>query len=138
MARKAALLAMAKMALVDGHVSQDERAMLAPLLGPGDSVEALVEEASRTELASIVAQVDKYADRFFVALRAASMAMVDEQLDAREQALYQELVTALAISAEDQSLIDDSVAHLDALEPPPMHPRIELLYRSSSFVADER
>lgn len=137
MARKAALLAMAKMALVDGHVSDDERAMLAPLLKPGDSVDALIEEASHADLASIVAEVDKYADRFFVALRAASMAMVDEHLDAREEALYKQLAAALAISAEDQSLIDESVANLNALEPPPLHPRIELLYRSSSFATDD-
>lgn len=128
---------MAKMALVDGHVSEDERAMLAPLLKPGDSVEALIEEAAQADLASIVAKVDKYADRFFVALRAASMALVDEQLDAREEALYKELAEALAITAEDQSLIDESVANLNALEPPPMHPRIELLFQSSSFATDE-
>jgi tellurite resistance protein len=124
---------MAKMALVDGHVSDEERAMLAPHLDSAESVDALVEEAKRTSLAEILGGIDRYADRFFVALRAASMAAIDEHLDAREEALYAELVATLEITPEDRALIDESVAGLDAIEPPPMHPRIEQLFLSSSF-----
>lgn len=133
-ARKAALLAMAKMALVDGNVSDLERNMLAPLLTPSESVDALLEEAKTVELPALVAQLDRYADRFFVALRSASMAYVDAHLDAREAALYAELVATLEISADDKLLIDESVAGLALIEPPPLHPRIAQLFQQSSFV----
>jgi len=133
-ARKAALLAMAKMALVDGNVSELERGMLAPLLTPDESIDDLLEEARGVELLAVVAELDRYADRFFVALRSASMAHVDAQLDAREVALYDELVGALDISADDMLLIDEAVRGLSALEPPPIHPRIAQLFQQSSFV----
>lgn len=125
---------MAKMALVDGEVSSEERAMLAPLLGDGESLEGLLEEARDLKLSDLVAKLDRYADRFFVALRAASMAAVDEHLDAREEALYAELVEALGILPADRAIIEESVAALDALEPPPMHPRVAQLFQASSFV----
>lgn len=124
---------MAKMALVDGTVSDDERAMLTPLLTRGETVEALIEEASGLKLADLVSRLDRYADRFFVALRAATMAKVDAHLDAREEALYAELVEALEILPADRDLIEQSVSALDAIDPPPMHPRIAQLFQSSSF-----
>jgi hypothetical protein len=133
-ARKAALLAMAKMALVDGNVSDLERAMLAPLLTNTESVDELLEEAKTVELSALVAQLDRYADRFFVALRSASMAHVDAHLDAREAALYDELIASLDLSPEDKLLIDESVAGLSQVEPPPIHPRIAQLFQQSSFV----
>jgi uncharacterized tellurite resistance protein B-like protein len=132
-ARKAALLAMAKMALVDGTVSGEERGMLEPLLGPGESVDALIVEAKGKKLSDLVDQLDRYADRFFLALRAAAMARVDHQLDAREEALYAELVELLGIRPDDRALIERSVAALDSHEAPPLDPRIEQLYRQSSF-----
>lgn len=133
-ARKAALLAMAKMALVDGHVSDVERGMLAPLLSTSESVDDLCEEAKTVDLAELVGRLDRYADRFFVALRSASMAHVDAHLDAREAALYEDLVAKLDITPEDKLLIDESVAGLSLLEPPPLHPRIAQLFQQSSFV----
>lgn len=107
--------------------------MLAPHLGPGETVDALVAEASTVALSQILARVDRYADRFFIALRAASMAAIDDHLDAREEALYAELVATLEITPEDRALIEEAVAGLEALEPPPMHPRVEQLFLSSSF-----
>ncbi len=133
-ARKAALLCMAKMALVDGTVSDLERNMLAPLLTTTESVDALLEEAKTVELSALVAELDRYADRFFVALRSASMAHVDAHLDAREAALYDELITKLDILPDDKLLIAESVAGLSLVEPPPLHPRIAQLFQQSSFV----
>jgi hypothetical protein len=108
--------------------------MLAPLLTPDESIDALLAEARDVELLSIVAQLDRYADRFFVALRSASMAHVDAHLDAREAALYDELVGALDITDDDMLLIDEAVRGLNELEPPPIHPRIAQLFQQSSFV----
>jgi hypothetical protein len=125
---------MAKMALVDGNVSDLERNMLAPLLTTSESVDALLEEAKTVELSALVAELDRYADRFFVALRSASMAHVDAHLDAREAALYDELIAKLDISPDDKLLIDESVAGLSLVEPPPLHPRIAQLFQQSSFV----
>jgi hypothetical protein len=133
-ARKAALLAMAKMALVDGNVSDLERNMLAPLLTSSESVDDLLEQAKTVELPALVAELDRYADRFFVALRSASMAHVDAHLDAREASLYEELVAKLDILPEDKLLIDESVAGLSQIDPPPLHPRIAQLFQQSSFV----
>src|SRR5688500_1623872 len=109
-ARKSALLAMVKMALVDGSVSTEEREMLAPLLGPDETIDALIAEARERKLSEVVASIERYADRFFVALRAASMAAVDEHWDAREEALYAELVELLGIEPADRELIERSVA----------------------------
>lgn len=124
---------MAKMALVDGNVSDDERLMLQPLLGPGESIDNLLAEAKSAKLTDLVAKLDRYADRFFVALRAASMAAVDAHLDAREEALYAELVELCGITADDRALIERSVAALDAPNPPPLEPRLEQLFQQSSF-----
>jgi hypothetical protein len=125
---------MAKMALVDGNVSDVERKMLAPLLTTSESVDELLEEAKTVALPALVAQLDRYADRFFVALRSASMAHVDAHLDTREATMYDELVAKLEILPEDKLLIDESVAGLSLVEPPPLHPRIAQLFQQSSFV----
>lgn len=132
-ARKAVLLAMTKMALIDGSVSEVEREMLEPLLPSGQSLDELIHEAREQSLAALVGTIDRYADRFFLALRAASMAAVDEHLDAREEALYAELVELLQITPADRALIERAVAALSAVDPPPLDPRIEQLFQQSSF-----
>jgi tellurite resistance protein len=133
-ARTATLLAMAKMALVDGEVSDAERRLLEPLLTAGESLDVLLEAAKQRSLPELVQSIDRYADRFFIALRAASMAAIDERLDAREEALFAELVALLEIEPADRALIERSVAALSAVDPPPLDPRIEQLYQQSSFV----
>src|SRR5688572_10290619 len=127
--RKAALLAMVKMALVDGTVSIEERRMLEPLLEPGESLPQLMDEARSTKLHELAAAIERYADRFFVALRAASMANVDAHLDAREETLYDELVELLGIEKRDRELIERSVAALDSPNTAPPEPRLEELYQ---------
>lgn len=124
---------MARMALADGTVSEVERQFLLPLLGPDDDLDALLELARQSSLAQLVEPVERYADRFFIALRAASMAHIDLELDAREEALYERLVTLLEISPEDREVIARSVASLSADEPETPEARVEELYALSSF-----
>ncbi|MEM9188354.1 MAG: hypothetical protein AAGF12_04225 [Myxococcota bacterium] len=132
-ARKATLLVMAKMALSDGVVAEEERSFLEPLLQGDETVDKLLAEAKDKKLEELVGTIENYADRFFIALRAASMASIDADLDAREEALYEKLVAVLEIPQDDQAVIKRSVAALDAIEAPPPEPRVEQLYRESSF-----
>lgn len=132
-ARRAALLALSKMAMADGRVTDEERQLLVSMLGPDESVDALLSEAQSQALSDIVARLDRYADRFFVALRAATIARIDARLDAREAALYSQLVELLAINESDRALIERSVEALDDVEPAPPDPRIIELYQVSSF-----
>lgn len=132
-ARKAALLVMAKMALSDGTVAEEERDFMRPLLEAGDDLDALLDEAKGKTVAQLIEPVDKYADRFFIALRAASMAAIDDHLDAREEALYERLVAALEISDKDRKVIQRTVAALSEIGVQPVESRIEELYHQSSF-----
>lgn len=133
-ARKATLLVMARMALADGTVSEQEKTFLAPLLGPDDDLETLLAEARQKTMAELIAPVESYADRFFIALRAASMAQVDMELDAREEALYERLVTLLGIEESDREVIERSVQLFLAEAPEEPEARVEELYAQSSFV----
>jgi tellurite resistance protein len=132
-ARSATMTVLAKMALSDGTVTEEERLFLQQLLPGGGSVDELLEEARRTPLAELVDEIDSYADRFFVALRAASVAAIDAEVDVREEALYDELVEELQIEFEDRALIARSVEALRATPPGPVEPRVEELFRRSSF-----
>ena len=132
-ARRAAVLVMAKMALADGEVADAEREFLSPLLDESDSLEALLKEAEGKKLVDLVSPIDAYADRFFIALRARSMAAIDAEFDAREEALYERLVRALEITADDRQLIERQVDALDSIEPIPPDPRLEELFKQSSF-----
>ncbi len=133
-ARRATVLVMAKMALSDGVIADEEREFLAPMLGADETVDKVLEAAKAKSVQELVQDVDNYADRFFVALRAASMAHIDAHLDAREEALLQELLKVLEITEADQGLIQGHVAALDAVVPAPPDPRVQALYQQSSFV----
>lgn len=133
-AQRTTALVMAKMALSDGVIADEERAFLTPMLAEGETVDDLLEEAKGKSVQSLVGDIDNYADRFFIALRAASMAHVDAHLDAREEALLQELVTVLEVTEGDQALIQAHVSALESIEPVPTDPRLQQLYGQSSFV----
>lgn len=133
-ARRATLLVMAKMALSDGQVVQEERDFLEPMLEPGETLEALLSEASKSTLEQLVAPVERYADRFFIALRAYAMSTIDDDLDAREEAAFERLVSALGIKPDDRTLIERSVGASDSDEPEALDPRLEELYQASTFV----
>ena len=132
-ARKTALLVMAKMALADGHVASQEKDLLRPLLDDPDSLDELFREAETAPLDGLLTQVDRYADRFFIALRAASMAQIDGHLAASEQAFYDSLLEQLKLRAEDVKLIETSLEQMDSLEPVEPDPRIGELFEQSSF-----
>ena len=124
---------MAKMALADGTIADEERAFLQPFLGEGDTVDGLLDEAKDKDVPALASGLNVYADKFFVALRAASMAHIDDELHAAEEKLYQELCAAFGITDDDKAIIDQSVQDLAAVEPQPLHPRLEQLYQESSF-----
>lgn len=132
-ARKATVLVMAKMALSDEQVTDEERAFLQTMMSDDETIDGLIETVKSKSVADLVAGIDNYADRFFIALRAASMAHIDAHLDAREEVLLDKLLTELDITKNDQSLIQQCVDDLDAVEPVPPDPRIEALYMQSSF-----
>ncbi len=132
-ARRAVALVMAKMALSDGTITPEERSFLSPMVGEGEVLETLLTEARDVSVVDLAQRVERYADRFFVALRAATMAAIDDEIDAQEMRLYEELLEALAIRAEDQAVIQQSVQNLGALEPADPDPRIRELYEQSSF-----
>lgn len=131
--QQALLLIMTKMALADGEIGAEEQAFLAEHLPAGQSLESLQAEAQQHGLAELTAQVQVYADRFFVALRAACMAHIDLQLDPQEAALYSDLLAQLALEPADQQLIQDYIDAMYAGTEPPVTERFESLYQQSAF-----
>ncbi|MGE0489871.1 MAG: hypothetical protein AB7S38_11755 [Vulcanimicrobiota bacterium] len=124
---------MAKMAMADGILAREEREFLAPMLGGMEGLEEALKIARKTPLKDLVAPITNYADRFFIALRAASMAHIDTDFDAREEALYAELLELLGLEKPDMALIDQSVKELFDIEPKEPDPRIIELFSQSSF-----
>ncbi len=124
---------MAKMALADGKVSEEEHGFLESMLAPGESLETLLETAKASSLHDLVAPIELYADRFFVALRAACIAHIDVEFDAQEEAVFAALIEELGISQEDRELIMEGVQNLDNPDAVP-NPRIEKLFEESSFL----
>ena len=122
---------MAKMALSDGEVAAEERAMLRDLVDGEEALDALLAKAKEAALDDLLAQVESYADGFFIALRAYAMAMVDNDFDVREEALFNKLVDRLKITDEDRALIERSEKAAQSNTPP--EPRVMELYESSSF-----
>lgn len=130
--RQALILVMAKMALADGKISEEERGFLESMLEEGESLPKLLDAAGRQTLAQLVAPIELYADRFFIALRAACIAHIDVDFDAQEEAAFQELIVTLGLSSDDSELILEGVHSLDDLHATP-NPRIEQLFEQSSF-----
>ncbi len=133
--KESALTIMAKMALSDGEIAPEERAMLRDMVDADASVDQLLEKAKTQTLDEMIGQIDKYADRFFIALRAYAMAMADQVFDAREEALYKTLVDKLEITEDDRALIERSEKAASDNQNP--EPRVMELYEQSSFKAAE-
>lgn len=140
-ARKAALLLLGKMANVDGTVADEELQLLNELIAEESAADeasfsdaqALLEAARGHSLETLAGQVDAYADRFFIALRAYSMAHIDDDLDEKEQALFDDLVRHLAIDPADLGLIERCEQAARAESPPPPEPRLLELFNASTF-----
>lgn len=131
--KTAALSIMAKMALCDGNVDAAERSMIADLVGEDAEVDAVLEIAKATPLEELVATVESYADRFFVALRAYFVAHADDDFDVKEQALFARIVENMKLTDEDLELIRRTEAAMHSDEAPAPDPRFEELYKQSSF-----
>lgn len=123
---------MAKMALADGKISEEERGFLESMLEEGEDLEELLALARQQTLAELVAPIEIYADRFFIALRAACIAHIDVDFDAQEESTFRDLTATLGLSESDSALILDGVHSLDDPHAVP-NPRIEQLFEESSF-----
>lgn len=132
-ARQSVLLVMAKMAMANEEISPTEREFLEGLLAPGDSLETLLSQAKAQSLPELLEPVQSYPDKFFIALRAASIGHADGIFDVQEEALYERLVKLLDITPADQELIQRSVAALEDEEAGEADDRIQELYKQSSF-----
>lgn len=138
--QESALLIIAKLALADGRIDEAEREFLTLLLEQSPSelrIDDLLKAAPKAELAELVGKVEKYEDRFFIALRAYLMAHVDWEYDRQEESLYGSLVKLLAIEAEDLELIKQTEIDLRSPEPKEPAPRVQELYERSSFFRPE-
>ena len=130
---------MAKMALSDGRVSAEERESLRDILHADDRVDAAIERARQTGLRELVDALDRYADRFFVAVRALSMAAADARFDVKEEEFFVRLVEALDIVPGDMSLLlrrtqgDEGDPEADD----DVGARLRELWRQSSFFVAE-
>jgi len=131
-ARHAALVVMAKMVLIDGNMSRLEEMFLAAT-AKTTSLEKLFDEAREHSLESLCARVERYEDRFFVALRAFSIAYIDRELGTREGHLFQEILDILGITPEDRLLIEQVRTDGESDSPAAHHPRLQALYAASSF-----
>ena len=130
--RHAALLVMAKMALIDGNFSRIEEMFLAAMAGT-TSLDQLLEEARATSLEGLCAGVPRYEDRFFIAVQAYSMAHIDQCFDSEEKSLFSQLIKALCISSEDRELIEQIRSEAETAEAPTPPPRFQELFSASSF-----
>lgn len=124
------------MALADDVLDPAELDFLEQLLAGRPelgTINELVEEARERSLKELAEGLDKYPDRFLVAFRVLLMASVDQHLDPREQALYQELVDLLKIDKDDRLLLEktEATARSGQLQEP--DPRINQMYEQSSF-----
>jgi tellurite resistance protein len=131
--KQVALLLLAKMALADGNIDQEEREMLLDIVQDPLVLNDLIAQAKSCHLDELIGQLDNYADKFFVALRAFMIAHVDEHFDVEEERLFRQLVSKLEITPEDIELIE-LVAEFSA--DPTKHAlptRLEQLYLQSSF-----
>lgn len=133
--KRAVGLVMAKMALADGEVSDEERGFLAPVLPPGESIDELLQQAKAMTVEDLVREVDSYADKFFIAMRAAAMARIDMDFDAREEAMLSKLLSLFQLSEDDTSLLHRTIEDMEKAHPVPPDPRVEVLFQQSSFVA---
>ena len=137
--KRATALILARMASSDGVIDFAERELLADLTGYpayGDYMDTLLTEARAYPLEILIDQMDNYADRFFIAVRAYMMAQIDADFDIAEERFFSRLVTALEITEEDRVLIERTHRGIHRNEEP--DPRIIALYEASTFATAEQ
>jgi hypothetical protein len=133
--KRTVALVMAKMALADGVVTEEEKGFLQPVIPPGEDLDEVLVEAKSVSLSDLISQVENYADRFFIAMRAASMAHVDLDLDAREEAALERLMSAVDLTEDDLQLLRETVDDMNNPTASPPGPRLAELFEQSSFAA---
>lgn len=95
--------------------------------------EEIVDQARTRDLEDLCQGVDLYEDRFFIALRAYTMAYADLELDQAEEALFDRLIQLFQIQPKDLRLIRETELMMRSFRPKPLDPRVENLYQKSSF-----
>ena len=138
--RRRGLLVIAKMALQDGVVAVEERHTLEDMSGglSADELDAIIDEARDLSLDELLSGIDKYEDRFVIALRAYHMAHSDRSFDIEEELNFDLLVARFGITAEDKQLIERVQGAMSGQAPVTPEPRLMTLHRGSSFFEGER
>jgi tellurite resistance protein len=133
--KQVAALVMAKMALSDGQITEEERGFLEPVLPQGTSVDDVLTQAKGHTLKELIGQVENYADRFFIAMRAAAMAHIDMDFDSREEAALNRLLSAVDLNPGDTELLEKTLEDMEQAQPSAPSPRLAELFEQSSFAA---
>ncbi len=95
--------------------------------------EEIVEQAKGAELESLCQSVELYEDKFFITLRAYTMAYADLEFDQAEEELFNNLIQLFKIQPKDLRLIRETELMMRSSRPKPLDPRVEDLYQKSSF-----
>jgi hypothetical protein len=130
--KRALVLVMAKMALVDGKLAEEETGVLEAMLEGEASIDAMLTQAAQNSFAQLIAPIAHYPDRFFIALRAACLARVDDELAGSEAEVFEQLIRDLGIESADRALILEGARSTQdpGLQP---NPPIEQVVGESSF-----
>jgi uncharacterized tellurite resistance protein B-like protein len=138
--RLVALLILSKMALSDDQVQQQESQLLQDMLDllfwdmdEKPNPTELIEQARGEDLETLCQGVDQYEDRFFIAMRAYTMAFADNEFDIAEEELFNRLIKIFQILPKDLRLIRETELMMRSAKPKPLDPRVEDLYKRSSF-----
>ncbi len=134
--KEVSLALMAKMALVDGLVHDQEKLMLEKLCAESAcklKPEEIIEIASKHKLADLISKLHSYADQYFVCMHAYMMASIDGELHKSELQLFNELASGFKLEAADLESIKQIAKQMISTEPSPIPARIEELYKQSSF-----
>lgn len=133
--RRQGLLVITKMALQDGVVAAEELETLGDMGGglTDGEVAELIREARERPLNSLLEGIERYADRFVIALRAFHMAHSDNSFDLEEELGFELLVERFGISSEDCELIKAVYSGMTGDSPVVDSARLLELHRDSSF-----
>lgn len=121
------------MAQADGEVAAAERDLLVSIAGDLSSAEAALDAVRGETLDGLALRVERYADRFFIAMRARSCALVDGRLDPSEALAFERLVEGFQLLPDDVAKIEQVAAAAIRGEDCPPDERVRALFTASSF-----
>lgn len=125
---------MAWMVQADGNVAAAERALLDTLAGSRSVAERALRAVQGVSLDVLIPEVERYADRFFIAMRARTCALADGRLDPGEIQAFHDLVAAFQLLPQDVAKITEVAAAAARGEDSPPDDRVRALFAASSFV----